>query len=57
MEGLVDKALGQIMRFERWLMRAGVRFGFGGSLLVVAEKKEKKSAFDVESAISIGQQV
>jgi hypothetical protein len=38
---LENKALGQIMRIERWIMRAGVKFGFGGSLLVVAEKKKE----------------
>ncbi|MEX1247385.1 MAG: class I SAM-dependent methyltransferase [Anaerolineales bacterium] len=36
----LDKALGGIMRFERWMMRKGARFGFGGSLLVVAKKNE-----------------
>jgi SAM-dependent methyltransferase len=37
---VVNKIFGQIMRFERWTMRAGAKFGFGGSLLVVALKQE-----------------
>lgn len=36
----INRALGMVMQFERWLIRGGIRFPFGGSLLVIAAKQE-----------------
>ena len=35
---LVDRGLERVLNVERWLIRHGVRFPFGGSLLVAARK-------------------
>jgi len=35
-----DHALGTVLAFERWLIRLGVSFPAGGSLLVVASRSE-----------------
>lgn len=40
---VVNFVLKAAMSFERWLIKAGVRLPFGGSLLVVARKPENKT--------------
>ena len=35
----INAVLGGVMMFERQLLRAGADFPFGGSLLLIAERK------------------